>query len=63
MPLPFYIISYLVPASYYINITRGIILRGASIMHLWRDGLVLLGMGTGLILLAAKRFQKKVIAT
>jgi len=63
MPLPFYIISYLVPASYYINITRGIILRGAGIMHLWRDGLVLLGMGTGLILLAAKRFQKKVIAT
>ena len=59
MPLPFYI---LVPASYYINIARGIILRGAGLVHLWSDGLVLLGMGTGLILLAAKRFQKKVIA-
>jgi ABC-2 type transport system permease protein len=63
MPLPFYLISYLIPASYYINITRGIILRGAGLTHLWIDGLVLLGMGTGLILLAAKRFQKKVIAT
>lgn len=63
MPLPFYIISYFIPASYYINITRGIILRGAGIAHLWTDGLVLLAMGTGLILLAAKRFQKKVIAT
>ena len=62
MPMIFYLISYLVPAAYYINITRGIILRGAGIMHLWTDGLVLLGMGTGLILLAAKRFQKKVIA-
>jgi ABC-2 type transport system permease protein len=62
MPLPFYILSYFVPASYYINIARGIILRGAGLVHLWSDGLVLLGMGTGLILLAAKRFQKKVIA-
>src|SRR5262249_36151224 len=62
MPTIFYLISYLVPAAYYINITRGIILRGAGFTHLWVDGLVLLGMGTGLILLAAKRFQKKVIA-
>lgn len=62
MPLPFYIISYFVPASYYIKITRGIILRGAGIEYLWTDGLVLLGMGLGLILLAAKRFQSKVIA-
>jgi ABC-2 type transport system permease protein len=62
MPLIFYLISYLVPAAYYINITRGIILRGASIAHLWLDALVLLAMGTGLLLLAAKRFQKKIIA-
>jgi len=62
MPLPFYILSYFVPASYYINITRGIILRGAGFAHLWSDGLVLLGMGLGLILLAAKRFRKKIIA-
>ena len=62
MPLPFYLISYLIPASYYINVTRGVILRGAGITYLWVDALVLLGTGTGLILLAAKRFQKKVIA-
>ncbi|MFZ1085644.1 MAG: ABC transporter permease [Terracidiphilus sp.] len=62
MPLPFYIISFFVPGTYYIKITRGIILRGAGIMDLWTDGLVLLGMGLVLILLAAKRFKKKVIA-
>jgi len=62
MPLIFYLISYLVPAAYYINITRGIILRGAGITHLWLDAVVLLAMGTGLLLLAAKRFQKKIIA-
>jgi hypothetical protein len=45
-----------------VNISRGIILRGAGITHLWTDGLVLLGMGVLLLLAAAKRFQKKVIA-
>jgi ABC-2 type transport system permease protein len=61
MPLFFYLISYLVPASYYINITRGIILRGAGIMHLWLDGLALFAMGSFLLIMAARRFQKKVI--
>ena len=35
MPKFFYALSYFVPASYFINITRGIILRGAGIVHLW----------------------------
>jgi ABC-2 type transport system permease protein len=61
MPLIFYWISYLVPASYYINITRGIILRGAGITHLWIDGLALFAMGTFLLVIAARRFQDKVI--
>jgi ABC-2 type transport system permease protein len=63
MPLPFYILSFFVPATYFVNIARGIILRGAGLSHLWLDALVLLAMGLGLLLLAAKRFQKKVIAT
>jgi ABC-2 type transport system permease protein len=63
MPLPFYLFSFLVPATYMVNITRGIILRGADFVHLWRDALVLVGMGCGLLLIATKRFQKKVVAT
>ena len=63
MPFIFYAISYLVPASYYINITRGIILRGAGLQHLWLDALALFAMGSFLLLVAARRFQKKVIAT
>ncbi len=62
MPLLFYAISYLIPATYYINITRGIILRGAGIQHLWLDGLVLFAMGTLLLLVAARRFRNKVVA-
>ena len=61
MPAIFYVISYFIPASYYINITRGIILRGAGLAHLWLDGLVLFAMGSLLLIVAARRFQKKVI--
>jgi drug efflux transport system permease protein len=63
MPLFFYAISYLVPASYFINITRGIILRGATLQHLWIDGLALFAMGTFLLVIAARRFSNKIIMT
>ena len=42
--------------------TRLVILRGAGLQHLWIDGLVLLGMGVTLLLIAARRFQRKIIA-
>lgn len=61
MPSFFYALSYFVPATYFINITRGVILRGASLVHLWTDGLMLFAMGSILLILAARRFQKKVI--
>ena len=61
MPKFFYILSYFVPAAYYINITRGIILRGAQWAHLWSDALVLFLMGSVLLIIAARRFQDKVI--
>jgi ABC-2 type transport system permease protein len=63
MPRVFYAFSYLVPATYYINITRGIILRGAQLSHLWRDAATLFAMGIGLLLIAARRFQHKIIAS
>jgi ABC-2 type transport system permease protein len=60
MPFIFYVISYFIPASYYINITRGVILRGAGLSQLWLDGLALYCMGSILLLIAARRFQDKV---
>jgi ABC-2 type transport system permease protein len=62
MPLFFYVLSFFTPATYYINITRGIILRGAELQHLWIDGVSLLVMGVLMLLIAAKRFQKVVTA-
>src|SRR5256712_7134683 len=61
MPAIFKPISYMIPATYFINITRGVILRGAGIKHLWTDGLALVVIGTFLLIIAARRFQNKVI--
>jgi ABC-2 type transport system permease protein len=61
MPKFFYAISYFVPATYFINITRGIILRGAGWVHLWTDALALFLMGSLLLVIAARRFHDKVI--
>ena len=61
MPRFFYYLSYFVPAAYYINITRGIILRGAGWVHLWSDALILFLMGAALLIIAARRFHNKII--
>jgi ABC-2 type transport system permease protein len=61
MPKFFFALSYLVPATYFIDITRGVILRGAGWVHLWTDAVALFLFGTILLLIAARRFQNKVI--
>jgi ABC-2 type transport system permease protein len=61
IPAILYPISYFIPATYFINITRGIILRGADIRHLWTDGVALFLLGSLLLIVAARRFRNKVI--
>jgi ABC-2 type transport system permease protein len=62
MPTIFYLISCLIPATYFVDIARGVILRGATMAHLWVDATVLVAMGIGILLLAARRFRSKFIA-
>ena len=59
MPGFFRAISAFIPATYYIQILRGIILRGSGFSDLWINALVLTLMGTGAILLAARAFVKQ----
>ncbi|MGB8325618.1 MAG: ABC transporter permease [Candidatus Acidiferrum sp.] len=62
MPKFCYALSFFIPATYFINITRGIILRGAGWVHLWTDALALFLMGAMLLIIAARRFHNKVIS-
>jgi ABC-2 type transport system permease protein len=59
MPTFFQGISRLIPATYYIQILRGIILRGAGMKELWVNAVVLTVMGCAMILLAARQFVKQ----
>jgi len=59
MPPFFQAISHLIPATYYIQILRGIILRGAGISELWVSATVLTVMGCGATLLAARLFVRQ----
>lgn len=59
MPVGFQWLSRIVPARYFIEILRGIILRGAGFEHLWPQAAVLLLMGVLITLAAARRFQKR----
>ena len=61
MPLPFFLLSFCVPATYMVDIARGVILRGAGILHLWSNAVVLFGMGVGVLLLASNRFRKMIV--
>jgi ABC-2 type transport system permease protein len=61
MPPFFYALSFLVPATYMIDTFRGVILRGAGILELWQNALVLSVMGVSVLLIAAKRFGKMTV--
>ncbi len=58
MPSLLYGISYLVPATYFIDIMRGIVLRGAGFVDLLEDFMALFGMGLVFVVIAVKRFKK-----
>lgn len=58
MPLIIYVISWCIPATYYLEILRGIILRGAGIAALWDEALVLAGFAVFFMALSVLRFKK-----
>lgn len=59
MPLGFRIVGKALPATYFIDLLRGIILRGAGIEHLWPNLVILTGMGCLLTFLAAVQFRRR----
>jgi ABC-2 type transport system permease protein len=59
MPWIFYAISTILPATYFIELMRGIVLRGAGAPEIWRSLLILGIMGAALFALCALRFRRK----
>jgi ABC-2 type transport system permease protein len=59
MPRFFQWVSNIIPTTYLIQIFRGVILRGAELGDLWKQGLILTAMSVLMITVAAARFRKK----
>jgi ABC-2 type transport system permease protein len=60
MPLPLQIVSYIVPARYLVTISKGIYLKGLGIDYLWPDALMLAGAATFFVVMAIRKFVKKI---
>jgi len=59
MPIPFQVISHIVPAKYYYAIIRCVMLKGLGFSYIWKETLVLLGMTTFLLTMALKKFKTR----
>jgi ABC-2 type transport system permease protein len=60
MPKIFYAIGSVLPATYYIELERAIVLRGATLGEFAQNIAILAAMGFGLFTLCALRFKQKI---
>jgi ABC-2 type transport system permease protein len=50
--------TYLIPLRYFLEIVRGIFLKGAGIRELWPQALALFGIGAAILTVSVLRFRK-----
>jgi drug efflux transport system permease protein len=60
MPPLFRVLSLLNPLRHYLEIVRGVFLKGVGLPELWRAHLWLLALGVAFVGIAASRFQKRI---
>ena len=60
MPLPIYGVSFLIPVTYFIQILRGIVLRGADFVDLWPWSAGLATCCLVILLASVARFRKQI---
>ncbi len=59
MPKAFQVVTYAVPLRYYVQVLRGVFLKGVGLEVLWPQGLAMLGLGTAILTLARIRFRRR----
>ncbi len=60
MPEPAQWLGALLPLTYYLEVLRGILLKGVGLEYLWRDALILVAFAVVLVTLSVRRFSKTV---
>jgi ABC-2 type transport system permease protein len=61
MPVAIQVVTYLIPARYFIVILRGIYLKGVGIRDLWPQAIFLFLFAVAVVTLARRKFEKKVV--
>ena len=59
MPKPLQALTYLVPARYFLTVTRGIFLKGVGIDVLYREGLLMIAFAAAGVTLAIRHCRKE----
>jgi len=59
MPSVIYYIGYIIPLTYFLDIIRGITLKGIGLEYLWQESLALITFTAVILFIATKRFKKK----
>jgi ABC-2 type transport system permease protein len=59
LPTPLQVISNIVPARWFIVVVRGIMLKGAGVVHLWQELAILATMFLVLLVLATRNFKER----
>lgn len=59
MPTPIYLVTFLLPVTYFVEILRGIVLRGAELVHLWPHVVGLAACCVVILWLSVTRFRKQ----
>ena len=60
LPAPLRVFAHFLPATHFIQIARGIVIRGATFADLWQPVLSLIAISTVLIAASARAFKKTV---
>jgi len=60
MPRVIQVIALFVPARYFINISKGVFLKGIGLNLLWPDVLLLIGYGALMFFWTARKLREKV---
>lgn len=60
LPVPLQVVAHFLPATHFIRIARGIVIRGATFSDLWQPVVSLLAISLVLIAASARAFQKTV---
>jgi ABC-2 type transport system permease protein len=59
MPKLIQYITYLIPLRYFLEIVRGVFLKGVGLAELWPQGCALLGIGIMVLTLSVVRFRRR----